>query len=81
MPTKREEILVDREKLYALTRNHGGQLFLEVVVGGFAMENLVIPLTAEECQGYEKAGKEALDELAYRICKETETFRLRASDG
>jgi hypothetical protein len=75
---KRKEIIVDRDKMYALTEDASGQLFLEVVVGGFAMENMVIPLSAEERSAYQTNGKSKLDDLAYEICKEPENFRGRA---
>ncbi len=74
---KRKEVLVDRDRMYALTEDASGKLFIEVVVGGFAMENLVIPLTADEQLCYRSNGKPVLDDLAYNICKEPEKFRTR----
>jgi hypothetical protein len=75
---KREEVIVDRDRMYALTRGTEGRLFMEVVVGGFAMENLVIPLLDSELRDYQHSGKVAMDELARQICKDTEAFRARA---
>jgi len=76
---KREEVIVDREKMYAITSDLEGRLYMEVVVGGFAMESLVIPLSDQELSDYKKEGKPAMDELAYRICKEPEIFRSRTA--
>ncbi len=47
-------------------------------LGAFAMENLVIPLSANEQLRYQTDGKSVLDDLAYDICKEPEKFRTRA---
>ena len=67
MSIKREDVLVDQGKMYALTKDRAGQLFLEVVVGGFAMENVVIPLSNEEQTAYETQGKPMLDDLAFDL--------------
>jgi len=64
--------------MYALTQDEGGHYFIEVVVGGFAMENLVIPLSEEEVRAYKTNGKSELDDLAYKICNETEFYRSRS---
>jgi hypothetical protein len=76
---KRKELLIDRDKMYALTQDSAGQLFIEVVVGGFAMENLVIALSKEEEAAYATGGKRELDDLAYKISKEPEVYRSRAT--
>jgi len=63
--------------MYALTQSEAGHLFLEVVVGGIAMENLVVPLSEEEEAAYRSNGKSELDDLAYEVCKEPDLFRSR----
>ena len=63
--------------MYALTKDEYGKLFMEVVVGGFAMENLVIPLSEEEELKYRTNGKSELNSLAHAICQDLKTFRPR----
>lgn len=75
---ERTRLLVDQQKMYALSQNEDGRYFIEVVVGGFTMEELVIPLSSEELSQYQSRGKVALDELSHRICKETTAYRKRA---
>ena len=43
---KRTELIVDKQRMYALTKNTDGRLYLEVVTNGFAMENIVAGLIA-----------------------------------
>jgi hypothetical protein len=73
----REQILIDRERWYLLSKDREGNLYLEVVVGGFAMEEVVLPLSLEETAAYEKSGKNYLDILALRVNK----WRERISKG
>jgi hypothetical protein len=75
---KREDVIVDRNRMYAITRDSEGRLFMEVVIGGFAMENFVLSLSDSELRDYQQSGKSAMDELAHQICKDTEAFRSRA---
>jgi hypothetical protein len=63
--------------MYALTQSKAGHFFLEVVVGGIAMENLIVPLTEDEEAAYKSNGKSELDNLACEICKEPDLFRSR----
>lgn len=74
---KRQEILVDQERMYALTRDEGGQLYLEIVSGGFAMGNIVIPLSAAEVALYESQGKSYLDGLSLEVCKRPASYTSR----
>lgn len=74
---KRIELLVDQQKMFALTQDPDGSLFLEVATGGFAMENLVIRLTEEESRKYREEGRAYLNELAYEVQKNTSRFRGR----
>jgi len=67
MKEKRVEIYVDQEKMYALTTDSKGRHFLEVACGGIAVENVVLPLTAEEFQRYNKEGKDFLGHLAGEV--------------
>ncbi len=73
----RRELLVNRDLMYALTEDRPGQLFLEVLCGGFAMENVILPLSQEERDAYAKVGKEVLDDLARRVAKERRRFSDR----
>jgi hypothetical protein len=73
----REELLVDQDRMYALTRDSDGNLYLEVVCGGFAMENVVIPLTQDETREFERQGKSFLDALSLRICKDPSSYVAR----
>ncbi len=69
--------MIDRDLMYALTEDRCGQLFLEVLCGGFAMENVVLPLSQEERAAYESAGKTVLDDLARRVAKDRRRFASR----
>ena len=74
----RTPIVVDDQRMYALTKNDANQFFLEVVVGGMAMETLVIPLNEVEVASYAEQGKRFLDSLAVDVCRSTQEFRNRA---
>jgi hypothetical protein len=74
---KTRDVLVDHSRMYALVQDHEGRLYLEVTCGGFAMEDVSVPLTDEEKMQLEAEGKPFLDELAWRICKNPEEFRNR----
>jgi hypothetical protein len=74
---KRKDILVDHGKMYALTQSADDILYIEVMVGGFAMENYIIPLTQEEQQQYDEEGKDFLDRLALDIAKAPVSFASR----
>ena len=73
----RAPILVDRNLMYALTQDDRGKLFLEVVVGGIAMENRVLPLSAFEQAEYQSKGKLVLDELAKDVLRDRAKFAGR----
>lgn len=73
----RNEIFVDQDKMYALTSDDTGQLYLEVVCGGVAMENVVVALNSEEKQRYQSSGKDFLDEMAVRIQHSREQYAGR----
>ncbi len=75
----RRELLVDQDRMYALTQDDDGHLYLEVVVGDIAWENLVVPLSAEESRSYSEQGKSFLDDLAIRVTKTPSAFRDRAT--
>lgn len=74
---KRNEIFVDQGRMYALTVDKEGQYYLEVVCGGFAMENMILPLNAEEMEKYNSRGKLFLDDLAWDVCKNKNKFTGR----
>jgi hypothetical protein len=78
--SRRQELLVDPKLMYALTQSPDGQMYLEVLAGGFAMENLVLPLCSEEVEDYQRLGKSALDELALRLVKQRPRFESRLID-
>lgn len=63
--------------MYALTSDAEGKLFLEVVHGGMAMENLVLPLSSDEEALYKASGKPALDDLAKKVLRNREGFSER----
>ncbi len=73
----RQEILINQDLMYALTRDDEGNLFIEVVCGGFAMETIVIPISAEEESEYRRHGRSFLDGFSLKICKSLDTFRER----
>lgn len=73
----RNEIFVDQDKMYALTIDETGQLYLEVVCGGVAMENVVVALISEEKRRYQSSGKDFLGEMAVRIRHSREQFAGR----
>jgi len=75
---KRQEVFVDQDRMYALTRDSLGKLYLEVVCGGFAMENIVIPLNADEEKEYKDQGKSYLDNLSLKVCKDLAFYRDRS---
>jgi hypothetical protein len=74
---KRKELLVDQKNMYALTIDENENYYIEVVCGGFAMENLIIQLSDEEMKEYESKGKSFLDDLAWRICKNKSKYEDR----
>jgi hypothetical protein len=74
----RNDVFVDQEHLYALTKDDAGGLYLEVACGGFAMYNLVIPLSQEEVADYQIDGKMSLDKLANRVTGNPSKFQVRA---
>ncbi len=74
---RRQEVIVDDERMYALTRDAQGQLFIEVVCGGFAMENVVVPLNAAEEMEFKRRGKTYLDDLSLKVCKSPDAFKNR----
>lgn len=76
----REEIIVDEQRMYALTKDNANQLYIEVVTGGIAMETIVLRLTEEERKSYSEVGKSFLDDLARDVCRATEKYRKRASE-
>lgn len=76
--SRRREVLVDQDRMYALTKTRDGRLYLEVVIGGIAMENLVLPLDEEEMARYTEEGKTFLDGLAAKIARAPSGYRPRA---
>ena len=73
----RKEIFVDKDQMYALTVDKKGKYYIEVVCGGMAMENLVIPLNDEEIENYQLRGKSFLDDLSWDICKNRKKYEIR----
>ena len=63
----RKQLLIDQPNMYKLTTDDVGTLYMEVICGGFAMENIVVPLNSEEVSRYNESGKDFLDEMAVRI--------------
>ncbi len=47
---------VSQEHLFALTEGVGGDLFLEVLCGGFAMHELEVKLSDEEVEAFRVIG-------------------------
>ncbi|QIF03622.1 hypothetical protein [Roseimicrobium sp. ORNL1] len=74
---KRKQLLIDHGRMYLLSQDEAGQLFLEVMVGGLGMMNYVIPLTEEEVAKYRANGKEELDLIALKVCKDWGDYRSR----
>lgn len=73
----RKEIIIDQEHMYALTMDDENKYFLEVVCGGIAMENIVLPLTTDEIEKYKLKGKSFLDQLSWEVCKKIEKYENR----
>nr|WP_211193723.1 hypothetical protein [Pyxidicoccus fallax] len=53
--------------MYRLLRAPDGTLTLEVVVGGFAMYEVRVRLTAEEAEQYAREGRAFADRMAQAI--------------
>lgn len=70
------KLLVDQEKMFSLTEEEG-EIFLNVVCGGFAMERLSMKMRPEEIEAYDKEGKSFLDRLALKICKQRSDYADR----
>lgn len=66
----RRDVLIDRERSYALTCDADGHLYLEVVVTGVYLENRVLPLSSDEHNAYSHEGKAFLDRLASSVAKD-----------
>lgn len=64
---EKEQLLIDPERMYSLTRDTEGRHYLEVLKGGIAMEVMVVPLDADELARFAAEGKDFLDTLALRI--------------
>jgi len=62
-----EEVLFQSPLLYRLLRAPGGTLSLEVVVGGIAMYEVRVRLTAEEAASYAREGSAFTDRMAQAI--------------
>jgi hypothetical protein len=62
-----EEVLLQSPLLYRLLRAPDGTLTLEVVVGGFAMYEVRVTLTAQEAASYAREGRAFADRLAQAI--------------
>jgi len=77
----RTELLVSQERMYALTVDEDGVKYLEVVCGGFAMENVAVRLTDEEVSAYERKGRLFLDTLASKVAKQRSFFADRIVSG
>lgn len=76
----RKTVLKDQDKMYLLSEDEDGRLYLEVVTGGFAMEHLVLPLTENEHAQYREVGKPFVDNLSYRMLKNRKKFESRLLD-
>ncbi len=62
-----EEVLIQSPLLYRLLRASDGTLTLEVVVGGIAMYEVRVRLTAQEAAAYAREGQAFTDRLAQAI--------------
>ncbi|NMO14095.1 hypothetical protein HPC49_37405 [Pyxidicoccus fallax] len=62
-----EEVLIQSPLMYRLLRAPDGTLTLEVVVGGFAMYEVRVRLTAEEAEQYAREGRAFADRMAQAI--------------
>ena len=72
-----KEILRDSERMYSLICTDAGDLYIEVVTGGFAMDICKMFLTAEEIRQFEEEGKDYLDDLAYRVSRQENAYKFR----
>lgn len=75
----REVVLYHSPRLYRLLRDVGGDLVIEVVVGGIAMRAVRVRLAAQEVACYEREGASFSDRLAAAIVAEP-GFHGRAYD-
>ena len=74
---KRKTLFIDHNWMYSLTEGTDGGLYIEVAVGGIAIENYVIPLSAEERQQYSDEGNSFLHRFALNIAKDPMSFTSR----
>jgi hypothetical protein len=59
----------DQNLMYTLFEDGSGQVVLNVVVGGFAMYEVSLPLNDEELRRYHDEGKIFIDKLASVISR------------
>lgn len=62
-----QQVLYQSPMMHRLLRNSDGSLVLEVVVGGMAMHEVHVTLSAEEVRGWEREGKGYIDRMAAAI--------------
>ena len=62
-----EEVIHQSPMMYRLLREPGGELIIEVVVGGIAMSAVRVRLSDDEAHGYEREGVQFCDRLASAI--------------
>ncbi|MCA9680852.1 MAG: hypothetical protein KC431_24115 [Myxococcales bacterium] len=62
-----EQVLHQSPMLYRLLREAGGDLAIEVVVGGIAMDEVRVRLEPDEVAAWEREGSRFSDRLAAQI--------------
>lgn len=73
-----KELINNQAHMYVLEEDEFGSLYFTVTCGGAAMYDVCIKFNNEERIGYENEGEEFLNELAYRIGKNTRAYKDRA---
>lgn len=73
-----KELIDNQKHMYVLEEDDLGALYFTVTCGGAAMYDVCIKLNDEERIGYENEGEDYLNELAYKIGKNTRAYKERA---
>lgn len=62
--------MIDRELMFSLLEDQGGNLYLEIVLGGIMMGSVIFMLSHSETVAFQSEGKQALDHLVTRVLNE-----------
>ena len=71
-------LLKDDRRMYSLLEDPSGSLHMEVIVGGVVMDEVRFGLNTDEALRFLAEGKEYLDDLALRVCRNPAQYRARS---